>query len=445
MLRMCTADSSCSGRSARTWAAVITVAYVTMTTDSSVALPSNWTNALFEGGDGDSGDVWPTDDYSDSAYAKHYKVKWDIIQYVTPTFFALGIIGNALAFAVFARRLHRLVISGVPKRLEQCATCGLIFLTASDFLVCASGLPSAFASIEPFAPADDLADVVRLRYVTVKTALINLWMFTSTWVTCLLCVQRCLGVCYPVRFSSVVSLRRTALVNCAIVFVAIIVNAPGFRRFTLTCVDELDDGTQVEGDGGGGSISAVMCYIIPSNVFAKRSVYVAYYVTWSVLGGVVPVVIMAVCNTKLLATVRRKTLTSYRSSLSSSSSVSREASIRRADRRRNRAQQTTFLLVLITTVYLFLVTPSLVVNVSVLLLHGTTESAYAGYQMALVLLNLAQVVNFSTSFVVCIAFSSSFRAHFVRMFWRRTRSQLANRRYSPPPKASPRDLIKSVE
>ena len=88
--------------------------------------------------------------------------------------------------------------------------------------------------------------VARLYYSVYHTALMNLFLFTSTWLIALVSVERCLAVCCPFRAVALIRVRRTVAAHVVVFVASAALNVPLFLRSTVVsgvaCLGAADRG-----------------------------------------------------------------------------------------------------------------------------------------------------------------------------------------------------------
>ena len=185
-----------------------------------------------------------------------HRMRKTVNDIVLPVIFGLGVIGNVLNAILMTRRRdcgpssstkssNRRRSDGVaggcmvpdarsPTVFERSAAVGLIALTSSDLAFCLVGFARIlFVGV----PADWRAwNIVGIYYSAKRGALLNLFLFTSTWIIALISVERCLAVCHPFRASVLIRVRRTIAAHAVVAAVAVLVNVPLFLRNTVSSI-----------------------------------------------------------------------------------------------------------------------------------------------------------------------------------------------------------------
>jgi len=161
-----------------------------------------------------------------------------VINILLPIIFGAGIAGNALNAVLLTRRRasSNNVGGGVgrPTAFERSAMAGLVALSASDFAFCLVGFAEVLFLGTRRGDSSWRA-LARLYYDTYHGALMNLFLFSSTWLIALVSVERCLAVCYPFRAGALIRMRRTVAAHVVVFAVSALLNVPLFLRSTIHC------------------------------------------------------------------------------------------------------------------------------------------------------------------------------------------------------------------
>ncbi len=292
-----------------------------------------------------------------------------------PVVFLLGVIGNILNIMIFTKGRFRHTLD----EIEKCAATGLVALAMSDLLFCAIGLPAPFLSRHA-SGGGSILQIMALYYTTYKTPLVNLFLFSSTWLIVVISVERYLAVCHPIRARWRIRVWKTIVADVIVFLVSLAFNIPGFFKYKVQktlCPDQCE------------------CYVVMfTPLYMNKTYRETYKILWIILGTLVPLCIMAFCNTRLLVEIYR----------------SRKLDIQMRSHDRYCTSKITLILVSIVTLYLLLVCPSTALGFlaeTVVKLRG--ERPYFGYQVAVVIWNLTQAVYFAMNFVLYCSMSRPFR------------------------------------
>lgn len=324
-----------------------------------------------------------------------------VSQYVLPAIFIFGGVGNALCVAVFARKLLANCSSrfGLRDNIELSAASGFFLLALSDLLLCISGLPESFLSKGGHADPSNIAEVARLHVRVIQPVLLNVWIFTSTWITCALSIERYFVISYPLQAKSRCSATLTAASGFGIFVASLALNFPYFFKYGVHC-EEAD------------------CYLMPSKFLLNSTSSLAYHIVWSLFGCVVPFCVLSFCNIRLLIALRRNTSMSpfgvkETKGVGQGSEIGGAVLSRRHDKNGGRrARQVTLILALIVSSYLILVTPASCLE---LVRPFLPRAQLNWYRLAVVITNLTQAAHFSLAFLLYACMSTRFRRDVGRM------------------------------
>ena len=321
-----------------------------------------------------------------------------VAQYVVPIIFIFGIVGNSVCVAVFGRKL---IVScrqrhGLKDNVEMSAASGFFLLALSDLLLNVTGLPDSFISKATYANAADTIDVTRLQLRVIQPALLNMWIFTSTWITCILSIERYFVISYPLRAKRTCSPSITVGSGLVILVASLALNFPSFFQYSVKC----DWKSDAMGE----------CYLVPAKFLMKRESRLTYHLAWSFVGCIIPFCILCFCNFRLLVALHRNL-----SSFSAEGTQSRRHSKALEKNSGRRARQVTLILALVVTMYLLLVTPASCLELVRPFLPMSAGGANNSYRAAIVIMNMTQAANFSFGFVLYACLSSRFRRDVTRL------------------------------
>jgi len=396
------------------------------------------------------------------ATRRHHDTSYSRMRYVInillPIIFGAGVAGNALnAVLLTRRRASTHDGGGRPTAFERSATAGLVALSASDFAFCLIGFAEVLFLGTP--PGDSWRALARLYYDTYHVALMNLFLFSSTWLIALVSVERCLAVCYPFRAGTLIRVRRTVAAHVVVFAVSGLLNVPLFLRSTIDCSVICRGGggpaassnisstnasvtlhatTAViagDTDHGDDSSCAVIYYARPSTLSVSRpGLLYVHKVVWFTLGTFLPLMMIVYSNVRLIREIYgMKT----KSSAAGASSSSRHAS--KASLGSDRSTITlTLTLIAIGVCFLLLVCPSMAIQ----FWRFASYSSYGGDKgppssstsagraeaTAIVITNLTQAIKFSSNFLLYCVVSRSFRRTFSKMFGTRRCTERAEQR-----------------
>ena len=289
----------------------------------------------------------------------------------TPLFCGFGIIGNILNIIVLTRRRMQ---SGSDSSSERAAFMGLIALAVSDLCYCTSAFPKAFVEQATIFRSGD----PKLYYNVYETYILNSFSKISTWLTVIMAVSRFVAICHPLHARLFVHAKGTA--------VAIAMN------FLLWFLLELPESwTYVMSE----EVCPRETYIFTDTgpFVSNKKLKVTFQYIWFIIGFVVPVCILAFCNIQLIRALR------------ASARMRQECRVHGG--RQQPGNRITPTLVAIVLMFIFLMTPSEIINFMIDVLEIKSEKHEA---LILVITNMMNTINFSVNFVLYCVVNVHFRA-----------------------------------
>ncbi len=311
-------------------------------------------------------------------------VTFAISRVLTPLFCGFGIVGNILNILVLTRRRMQ---SGSDSGSERAAFMGLIALACSDLFYCISAFPKAFL---PTQIAFFLSGDPKLYYYLYESYILNSFSKISTWLTVIMAVSRFVAICHPLHSRIFVHFKGT--------FVAIALT------FVIWFLLELPECWT-------HSVMREVCpretYIfLDTGIFLRDTkLKVTFQYLWFTLGFVVPVCILAFCNIQLIRALR------------ASARMRQECRVHGG--RNQPGNRITPTLVAIVLMFIFLMTPSEIINF-------TAELNTSGkhHTLIVVITNLMNTINFSVNFILYCVVNVHFRSTLLALLcgWRRRKS-----------------------
>lgn len=300
---------------------------------------------------------------------------------VLPIICLFGLVGNILNIVVFTRSRYRHTLDDI----EKSATAGLVALALSDLLFCLVGLPEPILN-SPKKGSSEAFHMISLYYKTYKQPLMNLFLFSSTWLIVAISAERYVAVCYPLHARWFIQLKRTIAVDVIIYMLSVLINIPSFLKYQVVrfgCPD------------GTTSILVTM-----TSFYLKTSVNEGYRIAYTVMGAFVPLAFLTLCNIRLMVEVYR----------------SRRRY--RTERHKYATSKATLILMAIILMYLLLVCPSMLLTFFSDVLSYRSQAFFYRYRTAVVLTNVTQGINFAVNFILYCAVSKPFRDNVKRQLCR---------------------------
>ncbi len=320
-----------------------------------------------------------TSDFS-VAHNNHHgtidEVTFVISRIFTPLFCGFGIVGNILNILVLTRRRMQ---SGSDSGSERAAFMGLIALAVSDLCYCTSAFPKLFYPTKAtiFRSGDP-----KLFYFLYESYILNSFSKISTWLTVIMAVSRFVAICHPLHARLFVHFKGTVVAISMTFLLWFLLELPEcwtHQLITEVCPQE-------------------------SYIFLELGVFVnntklrlAFQYLWFILGFVVPVCILAFCNIQLIRALR------------ASARMRQECRVHGG--RQQPGSRITPTLIAIVLMFIFLMTPSEIINFTIDVLH--MESKYEA--LILVITNLMNTINFSVNFVLYCVVNVHFRSTLVNL------------------------------
>ena len=321
----------------------------------------------------------------------------------TPLVLAFGVVGNALNLIVLARKRFRKGLDHV----ERSALTGLIFLAVSDILFCVVGLPGAFLIQNGHAPLALPRTVSGMYYRIYRSGLLNMFIFSSTWMIVFVSVERYLAICHPFKARNIIRINRSITLYLSLLALSVILNIPLFFKHEIISTPCL-----VEPE--------CVCYVISPTAFymEHRLLFRAHEVTWCILGTVVPFFLLLLANYKLIVSI---------------GNVPPPVGISEDDRHKEAVFRINVTLVVMVITFLALVGPSMALTfLSTFPLLSKDTTRHYGFQIALLLANFCQALKFASNFVLYCVTNKEFRFEVASVICRATlrrQSQTTSQRY----------------
>ena len=224
-------------------------------------------------------------------------IAYVINNYVVPSISLFGIAGNVLNLIVLTHKQLQCSM----KSMERSYNSGLVALAVSDLLFCLLYFLLTFVENKIFyTPKDSL---VMLYYATYKEPLINIFLFSSTWLTMVVAVGRYIAICRPLQAREFINLRATRVFISSVFAGSVLINFPRFLHYRLTffACEQLQLPVRPETDD-------CACYYaqkISGDLYRNESFKFAYNIIWATVAIFGPLVVLILCNVCLMRALRQ--------------------------------------------------------------------------------------------------------------------------------------------
>ena len=318
------------------------------------------------------------DDVIDTDAETRRVIKKICYVYLMPAALLVGILGNCLNLYILSKRRLRF---GLDK-LERCALIGFVSLALSDMIYCLLGFPSLFLHSRHFATSGSVWECLELYYTAFRPAILNVFVFTSTWCTVAVALQRYIVVLAPLKARASVRVRYTVMLHSGICFSAVLFTMPQF--FQLRVVPIRSEPSTTASDSS-------FIVSVPGLLTESKALSTIYPIVYTLVSSLVPLILLCVFNGKLLRVIYR---VKYRSTANKYS-----------------LSRITFVLLAIIFMYIVLVGPSVVMNSMKLVcdILGWQDRLGHKFLIGLVVGNTVQSANFAINFFLYVSFHSKFR------------------------------------
>lgn len=201
---------------------------------------------------------------------------------VKPAVYSTGIVGIVLTVVVLSR-----------KTMCTSTNCYLTALAIADLIILL--VLSVQISLELGYECQPLQESVMTALYHYVTIVINIVLFASVWLTVMLAVERYIAICHPLQAMTICTTTRARVLIASIFVVAFILRVPNFFEFTF-------------------HKSKIMTYdnvTVELTVLKwRRDTYnmsVYSLIVPGVLGGIMPLLALAVLNIRLVVEIRKST------------------------------------------------------------------------------------------------------------------------------------------
>ena len=303
--------------------------------------------------------------------------KYIIKGYINPCVCVFGIFGNMFNLLVLTRRRLQ---STMDCSMERAAHLGLLTLAISDMLYCLVTLPSAFLPKARTLFTDQ--EYVLLYVQLYQQCFQNIFVHTSIWLTVIMAAGRYAAICRPLQARYLVGINATR-VAVALTFVFwTLLELPRFWYnivYPVPCNPPYQRSYYVIDNGP---------FLHPSNSSYK----IAFDYIWSIIGFFIPITVLAYCNIHLIRALKES---------------SRVRQLYRVHpRSTTHGSRITPTLVAIVCLLIVLVSPSEFLN---FYFFAIEENSVESFNLAIVITNLLQSLNFSCNFILYCLVNVHFR------------------------------------
>ena len=298
-----------------------------------------------------------------------------------PIICIFGLFGNMLNLLILTRKqLQRSM-----DQLEKSAHMSLVALAVSDLFFCIVALPLGFIKSVYLLTEDK--SFVSFYYQGYHEPFLNMFIFSSTWLTVVMATGRYLAICHPLHARWFVDFKSTRIAILTVFFFSVAFNMPRFFSFRI-----------VEAN----CTMLCKCYYKEASDLFKNSTFLDVYMfIWAIIGVFIPLVLMACCNICLIRALQKS---------------NRMRRLYRVNQPGvDSSHRLTATLIAIVVFFLILVTPS-EIRKFVYFIYKThrTPDQYSDLFMHIIITgatvtNFLQAVNFTVNFILYCIINVHFR------------------------------------
>ena len=273
--------------------------------------------------------------------------------YVIPVVLCVGILGNCLCIIGLRHLRQRLPL------VEQQDACGLLCLAISDLGFCLVGVLSFLFQ------QTTSHRVLAYYFDNYRAPMLNLFILSSTWLIIVIALSRLKVIGDPLKTRKHACVTQRSWIYCAVFVFSIIFTLPQFFHFWIV---------------QGPCLSNCYCFY-RVQLFPH---FLWYHVAWHFCGTILPCGLLVYANCALIHKINR--------------------SMRRNSSKRCSKSMITVILVLMISLFILLVLPSMIMTLLILKLDLTPL-----LRVATSVTNFMQSVYFACNFVLYLTISRKFR------------------------------------
>ena len=306
-----------------------------------------------------------------------------------PLVCCFGIVGNLLNLAVLTQKQ----LQSSMDRMEKSAHLGLVALATSDLLFCIFALPmfsKATKEIIFYSPKT----LFPLYYNMFKTAILNIFVTCSTWLTVVMASARYLAICHPLHARGFINLCGTKITITLVFIFSILLNLPSFWLKTMV--------------KRNFSENCTIYRITFGDVFKNETFEYSYQALWAVVAVFLPIMVLAFCNICLIRALQQ------------SMHMQRKYRVNRP--KQDSGHRITPTLITIVVLFMVLVVPSEIIKFTNFILEKQDKHSQ-GLRYAKVITNFLQASNFAINFILYCILNKHFRntiLYFLCCGWKKT-------------------------
>ena len=182
--------------------------------------------------------------------------------------------------------------------------CLLIIVYWLLFIICCLLLFIDCCELCIFSPPDS---TFGLYYKTYKEGIINIFVFSSTWLTVIMALGRYVAVCRPLHARGFINLRGTRLSISSVFIGSLLINIPRFLHYYVMRTPCTDLAEEMNLTAPAFDMPNCSCYLyqLDTGWLYQNESFVFYYdLAWSIVAIFHPLLVLTVCNACLIRALR---------------------------------------------------------------------------------------------------------------------------------------------